>query len=184
MASHNSRRRAAPLGSLALAAVALALFGGCAGYRVGAASLYPPDIQTVYVPIFESESYRRNLGERLTEAVIKEIQLKTPYKVVGTPQADSVLTGKILGDTKRVVVEDTNDQPRETDVNLVVQVSWLDRRGNLVAGQRNVPIPPSVVELGQSGVLIPEYGQSGATAQQQAIQRLARQIVALMETPW
>src|ERR1051325_2587560 len=97
---------------LLLAAAMLAALGGCAGYRAGTASLYPPDIHTVYVPIFESDSFRRNLGERLTEAVDKEIELKTPYKVVHTPDADSVLTGRILGDTKRVVVEDQNDQPR------------------------------------------------------------------------
>ena len=48
--------------------------GGCAGYRFGAASLYPPDIQTVYVPVFESNSFRRNLSEWLTEAVCKEIE--------------------------------------------------------------------------------------------------------------
>src|SRR6185295_3043628 len=142
----------------------------------GNASLYPPDIHTVYVPMFESDSFRRFLGERLTEAVMKEIELKTPYRVVGTPDADSVLTGRILGDTKRVVVEDQNDQPRDTQVNLVVQVSWLDRKGNLVAGQ-NVPIPASVVQLSQSGELIPEYGQSGRTAEQTSIERLARQIV-------
>ena len=61
------------------------LASGCAAYRFGAASLYPPDIQTVYVPVFESNSFRRNLSELLTEAVCKEIELKTPYKVVGTP---------------------------------------------------------------------------------------------------
>ena len=32
--------------------------------------------------------------------------------------------------------------------------------------------------------LIPEAGQSVATAQQQAIERLAQQIVGTMEAPW
>ena len=94
-------------------ALTTAAADGCAAYRFGAASLYPPDIQTVYVPVFESNSFRRNLSEWLTEAVCKEIELKTPYKVVGTPQADSVLTGKLTSDTKRVIVEDQYDMPRE-----------------------------------------------------------------------
>ena len=47
--------------------------------------------------MIESDSYRRDLGERLTEAVIKEIELKTPYKVVGTPDADSILSVQLLG---------------------------------------------------------------------------------------
>ncbi len=51
----------------------LAPSAGCAGYRVGMDSLYPTDIHTVYVPMFESDSFRPNLGERLTEKVIKQI---------------------------------------------------------------------------------------------------------------
>ncbi len=89
------RRRLVLLAVLPLAAVA-----GCAAYHVGNASLFPPDIHTVFVPMFESDSLRRNLGEMLTEAVTKEIELRTPFKVVGTPNADSVLTGRITGDTK------------------------------------------------------------------------------------
>jgi hypothetical protein len=137
----------------------------------------------VYVPIFESDSFRRYLGEKLTEAVMKEIELKTPYKVVGTPQADSILTGRIVNDTKKVIVEDTNDQPRETELNLVVQVSWVDRKGDLVRQPGDCPVPPAVAELVQHGKLIPEYGQSVTTAQQQAIQKLAEQIVSMMELP-
>ena len=45
------------------------LLAGCAGYQVGTDSLYAPDVATVYVPMIESDSYRRDLGERLTEAV-------------------------------------------------------------------------------------------------------------------
>ncbi len=41
---------------------------GCAGYQVGQQALYRPDVQTVHVPIFESNSFRRNLGEQLAEA--------------------------------------------------------------------------------------------------------------------
>src|SRR5687768_8924245 len=67
-------------------------FPGCAGYQLGQRSLYRPDIRTVHVPVVQSDSYRRYLGERLTEAVVKQIELKTPYKVVGSDSADSVLS--------------------------------------------------------------------------------------------
>ncbi|MBI3837119.1 MAG: LptE family protein [Planctomycetia bacterium] len=159
-------------------------WGGCAGYRFGAASLYPPDIQTVYVPMFESNSFRRNLSEWVTEAVIKEIELKTPYKVVGTPQADSVLIGKLTSDTKRVIVEDAFDQPREVEVNMAVQVRWVNRKGDLLNQSATVVIPQDLVILSNSGMLVAEYGQSVSTAQLQSIQRLATQIVSLMEMPW
>src|SRR6266700_3163322 len=77
----------------------LLALSGCAGYHVGTAGLFPSDIHTVFVPMFESDSFRRDLGEQLTEAVCKEIESRGPMKVVGTPNADSVLTGRITTDT-------------------------------------------------------------------------------------
>ena len=169
----------------ALCTVSLAILCcGCAAYRFGTASLYPPDIHTVFVPMFESDSLRRNLSERLTEAVVKEIELKTPYKVVSEPDADSVLTGRILNDIKRVVVEDPYDQQRENEITIIAEVSWVNRRGDLIGSRGNVPIPEALVQLSGTGVAVPEFGQSIATGQQQAIDRMAEKIVSLMETPW
>src|SRR4051812_8178434 len=71
-------------------AFSIVMLVGCIGYHVGTNSLYAADVATVYVPMIESDSYRRDLGERLTEAIVKEIELKTPYKVVSTPDADSI----------------------------------------------------------------------------------------------
>ena len=88
---------------LVLTLTLLLAVSGCAAYRFGAASLYPPDIHTVYVPVFQSNSFRRNFSELLTEAVCKQIEEVTPYKVVGTPDADSVLTVKLTNETKRVI---------------------------------------------------------------------------------
>jgi hypothetical protein len=165
-------------------AVVAVLCFGCAPYRFGTASLYPPDIRTVFVPMFESDSLRRNLSERLTEAVIKEIQLKTPYTVVSDPNADSVLTGRILNDIKRVTVEDPYDNQRENEITILAEVSWVDRRGDLIGSRGNIPIPESLVQLAGTGIAVPEFGQSIATGQQQAIDRMAEHIVSLMETPW
>src|SRR5262245_35350210 len=65
-----------------------AILSGCAGYQIGNRALYRPDLRTVHVPVIQSDSYRRYLGERLTEAIVKEIELRTPYKVVGPDAAD------------------------------------------------------------------------------------------------
>jgi hypothetical protein len=162
------------------AAIALT---GCAGYQLGSRTLYPPDIRTVYVPMFESNSYRRYLGERLTEAVVKEIELKTPYKVVGNPNADSVLSGVIVEDIKRLTVENQFDDARQSELTLGVNVTWLDRRGGLIQ-QGSVPITADIAQVSASAKVTPEVGQSIAVGQQAAIQRLAEQIVGLMESPW
>ncbi len=162
----------------------LAALAGCAGYQIGNQSLYPVDVQTVYVPMFESNSFRRNLGERLTEAVMKEIELKTPLKVVSTPNADSILSGRITKDTKHVVVQNPYGDPRESEINLHVDVQWIDRHSNAILRHGSVPLGPDLAAVIGTADIVPEVGQSVATAQQQAIQRLAQQIVALMEAPW
>jgi hypothetical protein len=160
------------------------LLCGCAGYQIGNQSLYPLEIRTVYVPMFQSNSFRRNLGERLTEAVVKEIEKKTPYKVVGDPNADSVLTGRIASETKRVLVPDLTGDAREVQVGVKVEVSWCDRKGRALRDVKAVPLPEEIADVTGTGNVVPEVGQSIATAQQEAICRTAEQIVGLMEKPW
>jgi hypothetical protein len=133
--------------------------------------------------MFESESFRRYLGERLTEAVCKQIETDTPFKVVNSPNADSVLSGRIVSDTKRVIVETPNDDPRDTEVNLQVLVTWANRKGQLI-GEAAIPLPPATIDIGARSDIVPEFGRSLATEQQVAIDKLARQIVGLMEAPW
>ena len=157
---------------------------GCAGYQVGADSLYAPDIATVFVPMIESDSYRRDLGERLTEAIVKEIELKTPFKVVGTPDADSILSARLFDDHRKSLVESPFDDPRVFENELRAEVTWLNRRRQPIAPPQVIPVPADLVAISQTSNLIPEAGQSVATAQQQAIERLAQQIVSTMEEPW
>lgn len=157
---------------------------GCASYQVGARSLYAPDVATVYVPMIESDSYRRDLGERLTEAVAKEIELKTPYKVVGTPDADSILSVRLTGDARRTLIENAYDEPRLSETTVYSEVNWLNRRRQPLAPARTIAMPPNLVSITQSTTIIPEVGQSVASTQQKAIEDLAQQIVSTMEAPW
>lgn len=157
---------------------------GCIGYQVGTGSLYAPDVATVYVPMIESDSYRRDLGERLTEAVVKEIELKTPYKVVSTPTADSILSARLIADRRRTLIENAFDDPRVSETEILCEVTWLNRRRLPVGPPQCVPIPPELVDMNATANIITEAGQTVATAQQQAIQRLAQQIVSTMEAPW
>jgi hypothetical protein len=167
-----------------LALLTFLTLGGCATYQIGNKSLYPAEVRTVYVPMFESVSFRRNLGERLTEAVMKEIELKTPYKVVSDPNADSILSGRIVEEGKNVLIGSRRDDPRELQYNIRVDVSWTDRQGKMLRDTSTVPLPSEIVSVEGTGNFVPTVGQSVATAQQQAIQRVAEQIVSLMEKPW
>jgi hypothetical protein len=144
---------------------------GCAGYQMGNRTLFPTHIHTVHVPMFQSNSLRPDLGEWLTEAVVKEIELRTPYKVISDPLADSVLTGRLMQDRKRVRSENRNDEPRYIESSLVVHVTWIDNRGQILT--------QSIINLGTA--FAPEAGQSITSAQHTTIKRIASQIVSQME---
>ncbi len=145
----------------------------CAGYQIGNRTLYRTDLKTIHVPMFQSSSLRKDLGEWLTEAVIKEIEARTPYKVVSNPLADSVLTGRILWDNKRVLSENGNDEPRSLIFQAGVHVTWTDNSGRILV--------QSVINLGSD--FVPEGGQSITTAEQTVVRKLAEQIVSQMEAP-
>ena len=137
------------------------LLAGCATYQVGSESLYAPDIATVYVPMIESDSYRRDLGERLTEAVIKEIELKTPYKVVGTPDADSILAVRAGG---RHAASAGREQLRRS---AALGIGGL-RRSELAqsppaadGAAQSIALPPELVGIDQTANLVPEVGPVG-----------------------
>jgi hypothetical protein len=157
---------------------------GCASYRVGHQSLYRPDVRTVFIPIFESESLRPNLGERLTEAVIREIQTRTPYKVVATPEADSTLSGTITNETKRVFARNAYNDSRGIVEELTAQVRWVNRRGDVLMQTTAIPFASMGLSTTADSYFIPEAGQSLSTAQQEAIAQMAREIVGQMEVWW
>ena len=160
---------------------------GCAAYRFGNSTLYASNVRTIYVPLFQCDSFRVtpavDLGVRLTEAVCKEIEKRTPFKVVDGSGADSILTGRIVADTKRMMVESPSDQSRMVELNLQVLVTWADRGGTVLASGA-VPVPAASVDVGQSAALVPEYGRSVVSTQQEGMVKMAQQIVGLMEEPW
>jgi hypothetical protein len=162
----------------------LVLLSGCAGYQLGQRSLFRPDIRTVHIPVVQSESFRRYLGERLTEAVVKQVELRTPYKVVDSASADSVLNIRLVSESKRVVANNRFSEPRDIETDFFIQTSWIDRRGDLIMSHEDVPAAPLLVNIGQQANFVPEGGQSLMTAQQEAIEKLAAQIVGQMELAW
>jgi hypothetical protein len=175
------------LNRFALIFVALATIAsgsGCASYQFGNRSLYRPDIRTVHVPMVQSYSLRRNLGERLTEQICKQIELKTPYKLTDSASADSILTARIVGENKKVLATNGLDEARDVETDFFVQVRWVDRRGDLIMNHCDVPVQPLLVNVSQATNFVQEGGQSLVTAHEEAMHRLADQIVGLLEMPW
>ena len=158
---------------------------GCTGYQIGTDSLYNTEIKTVHVPIFQSDSYRQNMGDRLTEAVIRRIEQRTPYKVVHRRNgADSILSGRLTNELQSVSIVDDYAGTRQKKVELTVYVQWKDSRGNMVRTLSPIAWSDVPIDITTSSDMVAEMGHSYATASQDAIDKMADQIVDMMQMPW
>ena len=144
--------------------------------------MYPVTIQTVYVPMFDTKVFRRGLEFQLTEAVCKELEKKTPYKIVRCDNADTTLKGEIKSVRKRVLFQTPENEARELEMALAVDVEWRDNRTGALLCNGQTPGVPFVVRA--DSTFAPELGQTTATSIQQMIDKLAVQVVAMMEEPW
>ena len=169
-------------GVLALMLLAVAP-SGCSADPSGGYTLtsqYPAGVRTVAVQIFTrgSNVYRRDLEFRLTEAVVKHIELNTPYKVTDKAHADTELTGTITGVSQRTMsmVKDVSS-PREQEVLISASMRWQDlRNGDLL--QR------SKVRAAGSYIPLAPFEEDFFQGSQDAIDKLARRIVEEMEDDW
>src|SRR5579871_1342240 len=113
---------------------------------------YDTTIRTVYVPIFNNElitdNVRRGIEVDITKAVVREIELKTPYKVVSDRcRADTELIGRVVNLNKDVLNRNPLNEIREGQTTLTVEITWRDlRTGEILskprpAGGVMTPIP-------------------------------------------
>ncbi len=168
------------LGMALLVAVAGSSIAGC-GYH-----LRPPfdrSIRTVYVPVFRSRTFRRDVNLMLTEEVIKELERRSPYKVVGTPaEADTTLQGEINFSDKNVIVENPFNLPRQLTATLTATVTWTNNK-------KEKPIGDPALNNGAMTVttiynFFPEVGETSEAAFLRTCQMMAREIVGAMEEKW
>jgi hypothetical protein len=158
-----------------LLAVSCACFSSC-GYS--SKSLYNVSVKTVAVPIFVNKTFRRQWEDRLTEAIDKNIEDRTPYKVVSDQsQADTVLSGTITSiDENELTRRFGTILPRETEVTVVVDFTWKDLRSGRVIVDRK--------QFNRTSTEIPQIGERVSDAEQLAIERLAAAIVDQMQADW
>jgi len=166
--------------------LSLLFLSGCAslGYQVGSRSLFGQDIQTVYVPMVEADPTRRHLAERLTEAICKEIERRSSYKVVGRVSADSVLECRIVEKKQQVSLVDAYNDPRQKSGDLTVEVRWRDRRSNDIRQFDPLVWDDTGTRINASDAMVAEFGHSLLTSEQNQIEMIANEIVGMMELPW
>lgn len=159
---------------VAFAASLLSLCGGC-GYSAGGP--FRKDIKTVYVDMFESKEFRRDLEFILTEYVKKKIGAETPYRLASKEKADTILTGEVLEERQAAFAPDFISRlPREKQLTMAVRVQWKDlRNGKMLFDQ---PVELQAVDY------LPATGETEKFAQEKALEHLAGRIVSKMYDEW
>lgn len=150
------------------------LASGC-GYRAGGP--YRSDIETVYVEIFGSREFRRDLEFMLTEAVKKRIAADTPYRVAPREKADTILSGEVLEVRQAAFAPDFRSrQPRDKQLTLAVRLRWKDARSGRVLVEQPVEL--------QAADYLPPAGETEEFAQERAVHAMARKIVEKLYEDW
>lgn len=154
----------------------LLTLAGCAGYSN--TSLYPKDVATVYVEMFDNQSFRRGIEFELTDALAKRIEAQTPYKIVtNRDKADTVISGQIVQAKESVLTTERQiGRVLEKNIELRAVVSWKNlRTGEFLIDNKTVNASASYSEW---------QSQSFAYGSTLAANSLAERIVELMRSGW
>ena len=150
------------------------LVGGC---QYDTQRPFTTDIKTIHVEMFESKEFRRELEFRLTESLIKRIEMDTPYRIAPRATADAIFSGEILKVENRVFGDDfRTDLPREIGSTVVVRFRVEDLRNGRIIVER----PRYVYQTSY----IPPVGESFGDGVTRAMDGLAEQLVESMESSW
>src|SRR5512147_1708563 len=81
------------------ALVALAIIAsGCGYHTAGKAVRIPTNVKTLAIPAFVNQTQTYRVEALLTEAVVREFNTRTHYRIVSDPSgADAVLRGWVTG---------------------------------------------------------------------------------------
>lgn len=164
-----------------LAVLAAALPACSADPTRGYAFAEPFDasVRTVGVPIFANQTFARGTELTLTDAIIKQIQQQTPWRVVSPDRADTVIEGAITAAELGILSNDPRTGlVEEQTYRLTVRYSWRDNRtGETRVAREN---------FSAVGVFAPSRGAGERieVGQRDAIDELARDIVATMRSAW
>ena len=141
-------------------------------------SLYREQVKSVYVEMFDSQSFERGIEYELTDAIAKRIEAQTPYKIIDDRnRADTVLGGRIVSAGRGVLSsERRTGRALEKEVELTAVVTWKNlKTGEIMISNEQVAAAASYSEWQNQGF---KYGSTLAA------NKLAEKIVELMEKQW
>ena len=121
-------------------AFVLLAFSGCGYHSLGAATHLPPDVKTLSVPVFATNTEAYHTETVMTNAVIREFATRTRWRV--TPNeggdADAVLHGTILKEYVAPLTYNASTQESSSFlITIVVSVTLTGRDGKVLYENKN-----------------------------------------------
>ncbi len=151
---------------------------GCSMKGYSNATLYPEDVSSVCVRMFDNRTFWRDMEYDLTDALSKRIEAKTPYKIISNDDlADTVMSGQITEVQKSVLIRDRDSgSALQNEVLIKAVVSWKNlKTGELLIDSQSISASAQYSEPMNQGV---------GYATNLAANKLAERIIELMETRW
>ncbi len=157
----------------------LVLMLGLTGCGYSSKELFPTQYQTVASPSFENRTFYRGIEFELAEALVKQVESRTPYKVVAPGVAQTILEGTITEvEQTQLSRRRPGGVPQEVELTITIDFIWKDlSSGEVIADRRGFVSVGRYVPT--SGI-----GEPFEIAQHQAVQRLADDIVSAMRSDW
>jgi hypothetical protein len=184
---------------------ALACLTGCesGGHftLLGYTSRPPIDdcLRTIYVPIAQNTTYLRGIEKDLTLAVVRELNTSGFRVTSDRNRADTELDMKIVTNRKSTILTNQIAEARDVELGMHIEVIWRDLRpghtGDILSNPKRydpneLPLPgepkavapnPIPLLITPTATYVPELGGSNTSANQQIVNRAARQVVNMME---
>ncbi|UCG47547.1 MAG: hypothetical protein JSU94_18940 [Phycisphaerales bacterium] len=141
-------------------------------------SLFPTDVRSVCLEMFENQTFRRDVEYELSDALAKRIEADTPYKIISSrDRADTVMSGRIVSITDYALTTERQfGGVLEMELELRAIVNWK----NLNTGQYLIDNRLVTASASRSPYLEQDFKYASTLA----ANNLARRIVELMETKW
>lgn len=167
---------------LALVLAFCALLAGCTadptkGYSFE--SSFDRGVNAIHVPMIKNDTFAKGVEFELTDAVVKEIQRTTPWRVTSEGAADAVLEARVTRATlRKLSTQRDSGVVQEQAVTFTVDFTLRDARtGKPIVGRSDFQATDVFVPVQPVGERL-EVGQNAV------VQRLAQDIVNELRSDW
>jgi Lipopolysaccharide-assembly len=153
--------------------VSAAFVAGCAGYTTE--PLFPAGMRRIAVPIFDNETYFRQIEFDVTRNVCDEIRSRPGVEIVAESDADVVLKGTIRSVSQSILSISDRRKPDEESATTSVSCEIVEARTGRTL---------KTFSVSERVNFVLATGEGLQTAQREAYYNLARKIVFELESDW